>query len=346
MLFLADLEITTGQYEKALKTINLAKNSFKEGPFNYNDKLHYNRTYLKYYKSKADWQNVAKYQEIVHNIEKEDLLEDQKGAVSQLNIAYETEKKDSQLGKQKTVIVKQSQFIWGIGGLSLVAFGLSFVFFKLYQKNKKVSRKNEVLIKEQNHRIKNNLQSISSLLNLQSNRMADSDAKSAVDESKLRVEAMANLHHKLYDGDNLAVVDLAEFAEEIVESVLQTLGYEYIKSNIDIKSIHLAADQTLSVGLIINELVTNACKYAFKDNEQPSLSIKANFENEEYVIEVTDNGKKLDNLTQLNATQELQKSFGMRLVQTQVIQLQGSYCFFYKNGTQFVMRFRPIMANV
>ena len=102
----------------------------------------------------------------------------------------------------------------------------------------------------------------------------------------------------------------------------------------------------MSIGLIINELVTNSCKYAFKDNENPTLSIKSFFENEEYIIEVADNGTSKKDFSELNITTEFQKSFGMRLIQIQIIQLQGSYCFYYKNGTQFVMRFKPIMGEI
>lgn len=312
---------------------------------NYASKRSLARTYLQYYKATGNWEKALKQQEIVHQLEKEDLLADHKGAVSELNIAYDTKNKETQLLLKDNIIVKQNQFLLGVLVLLMIVIGISFLYYSLYKKNKKISHKNEILLKEQNHRIKNNLQSISSLLNLQSNRMVESEAKSAVEESKLRVEAMSNLHHKLYNGEDLAVVELSEFIEEIVEGVLQTFGFNELMPAYAIEDVQLAADQTLSIGLIINELVTNSCKYAFRDNENPTLSIKSFFENDEYVIELTDNGKNDKDYSEFNTITKFQKSFGMRLIQTQIIQLQGSYYFYYKNGTQFMMRFKPILCN-
>lgn len=344
LLNIASTNLKFGQYDKAYqKILEAEKLNLKVN--NYASKRRLASVYLKYYKAIGDWKQALKQQEIVHQLEKEDLLADHKGAVSELNIAYDTKNKETQLVLKENIIVKQNQFLLGVLSLLIIVLGISFLYYSLYKKNKKISFKNEILLKEQNHRIKNNLQSISSLLNLQSNRMADSEAKSAVEESKLRVEAMSNLHHKLYNGEDLAVVELSEFIEEIVEGVLQTFGFNQLMSNYDLKNIQLAADQTLSIGLIINELVTNSCKYAFKDNENPTLVIKSFFENDEYTIELTDNGKNEMNFSEINTTTEFSKSFGMRLIQMQMIQLQGSFCFYYKNGTQFIMRFKPILCN-
>ncbi|WP_188769283.1 tetratricopeptide repeat-containing sensor histidine kinase [Emticicia aquatilis] len=312
---------------------------------NYQSKRKLEITYLEYYKAIGDWKHALKHQEVVHQLEKEDLLADHKGAVSELNIAYNTQKREAQLGEKDNIIVKQNQFLVGILIMLLGVSGLSFLYYILYKKNKKISLKNEVLLKEQNHRIKNNLQSISSLLNLQSNRMVDSDAKYAVEESKLRVEVVSNLHQKLYKGEELAEVELSEFIIEIVEGVLQTFGFNDLNPKYQLERMLLAADQTLSIGLIINELVTNSCKYAFKDNQSPALTIKGFVENDDYIIEVADNGEKEKDFSVLNVTTEIQKSFGMRLIQMQVIQLQGTYRFYFNSGTNFIMRFTPILCN-
>ena len=345
LLNIASANLKFGQYDKAYqKILEAEKLNLKVN--NYASKRRLAGTYLQYYKAIGDWKQALKQQEIVHQLEKEDLLADHKGAVSELNIAYDTKNKETQLVLKENIIVKQNQFLLGVLALLMIVLGISFLYYSLYKKNKKISYKNEILLKEQNHRIKNNLQSISSLLNLQSHRMADSEAKSAVEESKLRVEAMSNLHHKLYNGEDLAVVELSEFIEEIVEGVLQTFGFNELRPNYDLKNIQLAADQTLSVGLIMNELVTNSCKYAFKDNENSSLIIKSFFENDEYIIELMDNGKSKTDFSDFNSTTELQKSFGIRLIQMQIIQLQGSYRFHYKNGMQFIMRFSPILSTI
>lgn len=344
LLNIASTNLKFGQYDKAYqKILEAEKLNIKVN--NYASKRRLAGTYLQYYKATGNWKQALKQQEIVHQLEKEDLLADHKGAVSELNIAYDTKNKETQLVLKENIIVKQNQFLMGVLVVLIIVLGISFLYYALYKKNKKISHKNEILLKEQNHRIKNNLQSISSLLNLQSHRIIDSEAKSAVEESKLRVEVMSNLHHKLYNGEDLAEVELSEFIKEIVEGVLQTFGFNEIMPEYDLKKIQLAADQTLSIGLIINEVVTNSCKYAFKNNENPILIIKSFFENDEYIVELTDNGKNETDFSEINTTTEFSKSFGMRLIQMQIIQLQGSFCFYYKNGTQFIMRFKPILCN-
>jgi two-component sensor histidine kinase len=208
-------------------------------------------------------------------------------------------------------------------------------FYRLYRQNQRISRRNEELVREQNHRVKNNLQVVSSLLSLQSNRLADEAAKQAVEESQSRIETMAILHRRLYDSDQLVGVYLNQFVEEVVERVLKSFGCYDVRPKYDIPPLAMEADHALRVGLIMNELATNACKYAFPDNDDPVFHIACTQKGSYLTLTVSDNGSGFV------YSPKSVKTFGMRLIEMQVEQLEGTYAFQSEgNGTVFWMKFR------
>jgi two-component sensor histidine kinase len=228
----------------------------------------------------------------------------------------------------------------------VIAAGMSLVFFRLYRKNQRISRRNADLVKEQNHRVKNNLQVVSSLLSLQSKRLSDETAKKAIEESRLRVQSMAIIHQRLYDGDKLAEVNLNEYIQELAEGVLDAYGYSTVRAEFTIDKISLTADKAVPLGLILNELITNSCKYAFPTTENPELSISCYRTGNEISLLVADNGAgwtdtysnrftgpnpgrtdaASDGLVIEQVTVK-KSSFGMQLIQSQVEQLYGVYRF-------------------
>jgi len=300
--------------------------------------------YVRYYENIEDWQKVAVYLKQKHEFEKNDLSADYKGAVSRLNIEFETQKKEAKLNQQQHDLSLQTanariqqRFLIALALLLLITIALSYVFFRLYRKNQRISKRNEVLVHEQNHRVKNNLQVVSSLLNLQTKRLSDTTARQAVEASMLRIEAMAILHRKLYDQDELVMVKLADYLMELTEEVLKTFDCADIEPNYDIVDTKLSADQAMAIGLIVTELVTNACKYAFQGNDQPTLHIKSFFDKETLVLTVKDNGS---GFLPKQITGKA-KSFGMRLIEIQTRQLYGTYTFESDGGSIFTMRFKP-----
>ena len=210
------------------------------------------------------------------------------------------------------------------------------------------------MVKEQKTRGKNNQQVVSSLLSLQSKRLLDPTAKKAVEESRLRVQSMAILHQRLYDGGRLAEVDLNDFIQELVRGVLKAYGYSTVTVNFAIDAIILSANKAVPLGLILNELITNACKYAFSDNETPELWVSCHRNNKKIELTIADNGSGLDSsgwadtrldgpgFTLSKATKN--GSFGMQLIQAQVEQLNGTYQFStytegIPSGVVFTMEF-------
>jgi two-component system, sensor histidine kinase PdtaS len=350
LLDLAGAYLDFKQPKKAYPLILQAQKMYNKELLNeYDSQHHLEILYVAYFQAVGNWEQAFKHLENANKLEKRKLLADNEGAVSRLNVEYETNKKEELLKIQKKEMALQAEsysiqqrFLITFALLLLFTVGLSFIFYRLYRKNQRMSQRNAILVKEQNHRVKNNLQVVSSLLSLQSNRLEDTIAKQAVEESMLRVETMAILHRKLYDGEDLAVINLPDFIIELVEGVLRTFGFAHIEINYSINKIRLSADQALSVGLIINELVTNSCKYAFPENPNPSINISCFSEKDELIITVADNGLGFDNSFATHSSTEIQKTFGIRLIQMQIAQLYGSYSFESEIGTKFTMRFIPL----
>jgi two-component sensor histidine kinase len=309
----------------------------------YNEKI-FAEAYMEYFQQKRDWQNAFEQSLQVQNYTYNQLIADRDGAVSRLSVEFETEKKEVLLKSQQRELAlgqqnqrTQRQFLVVLSVLLLGTLVASTAFYRISRKNQRLSGRNAALVQEQNHRVKNNLQLVSSLLSLQSNRLTDESAKNAVEDSQRRIEVMSLLQRKLYDGDALVTVPVANFVQELTEMVLETFEMKPIETVYQIPAtLQLSADYAMRVGLIVNELVTNSCKYAFPGHPGPVLRIAATLEKNRFRLRVTNNGKGF------MASQSPSKSFGMRLIQIQVEQLYGTYQFDNQNGMSFEMTFNLI----
>ncbi len=344
MNFLFSAYLRFHQFPLAFKTLTEAKQFYEECKLNeLRVEAGLEGNFADYYKAVGNYKKGLEYREKWHELVENRHQADRDGAVTRLNIEYETEKKEAQIKsqQQELVLLKeneavQQRFLIAFAALLLLMVVASVVFFRLSRKNKRISQRNAELVKEQNHRVKNNLQVLSSLLSLQSNRLTDQAAKTAVEESQLRVETMAILQRRLYDGDQLAEVPLADFVQELVEMVLQTFGMDHVETTYGIPPIELTADHAVRLGLIITELTTNACKYAFVDNPQPIFKINVTKTGRVVSMQVIDNGLGLpEHLAQQSA-----QSFGMKLIQMQSAQLYGTHHFESNNGTWFYLTFK------
>ncbi len=153
-------------------------------------KTFFENTYLQYYKAIGNWKQAYEHVEKLHKLEKNQFLADREGAVSRLGIEYETEKKEALLKSQQKELALsnenqtiQRRFLVALSFLLIGAAVAIVVVYRLYRKNQQISQQNATLVREQNHRVKNNLQVVSSLLTLQSNRLTDEIAKRAVEDT-------------------------------------------------------------------------------------------------------------------------------------------------------------------
>ncbi len=207
-------------------------------------------------------------------------------------------------------------------------------------------REKEVLLREIHHRVKNNLQIISSLLNLQAGFTADTRNNEILEESKNRVKSMALIHEKLYQSKNFSSLDIHEFIDELTKNLFSSYGIEpsAIKLDLCIQNINLNADQAVYLGLIVNELVSNSLKHAFKDvphdnKEGQQKEILIGFYRDSgdgYLILIRDNGCGFpENIDYKNT-----ESLGLQLVISLVKQLDGEISLKRGAGTEFLIKFR------
>ena len=195
----------------------------------------------------------------------------------------------------------------------------------------------ESLLKEIHHRVKNNLQIIASLLYLQSGRFDDADFKKVLEEGQGRVRSMALIHQKLYENDDLKSIPFGEYLQELLREIQTSFGptAENVKLEIEADMIHFDVETAIPLGLIVNELATNAFKYAYDGKKQGTFHISLINNGGQYVLTVSDNGKGMPD--EVNTRKS--KSLGLRLVKMLSIQLEGEYAFNSSNGTKFELRF-------
>ncbi len=211
---------------------------------------------------------------------------------------------------------------------------------------KKSIEEKEILLQEIHHRIKNNMQVISSLLNLQARRFKDKKAQEMFKESQNRIRSMALIHEKLYQSPDLSRINIGHYIQSLISHLFQTYNFdqEKIQINIDIEDTLVDINTAISCGLIINELVSNSLKHAFpkshlqETKENPELRIQFRTSDDgEYKLIVGDNGVGVPEGFSISQT----SSLGLRLVQSLVRQMNGTVRIQRKKGTTFFLTFLP-----
>ena len=195
-----------------------------------------------------------------------------------------------------------------------------------------------LLLKEVHHRVKNNLQVISSLLNLQSAYITDPAALQVFTESRNRVRSMALIHEKLYKSGNLSHIDFEEYIGAVSGDLLATFAGSgrAVQITLDVERVMLPVDSAVPCGLIVNELVTNCFKYAFKPGERGEIRIRMKRLNEtDLQLTVSDNGIGFPGDLDFRNTESL----GMQLVTTLSEQLKGTVVLKNEGGTTFEISF-------
>ena len=195
----------------------------------------------------------------------------------------------------------------------------------------------EVLLREIHHRVKNNMQIISSLLNLQSRYLNDEKTVNVLNESRNRVKSMAMVHEELYRSHDLSKIDFADYIQRLLSGLFSSYGVDknVIKPEINVENVLLNINMAVPCGLIINELVSNSLKHAFLQGQNGKISIKFHPNGEKYVLKVADNGAGFPE----NIDFENTKTLGLQLVNTLVKQLSGSIDICRSSGTSFKIIF-------
>jgi PAS domain S-box-containing protein len=192
----------------------------------------------------------------------------------------------------------------------------------------------ETLLKEIHHRVKNNLQIITSMLNLQIRNIDDPTTIEVLKDSQSRVRSMALVHEHLYRGKDFAHIDLGNYIRALGMGLFQSYeaAKQGIRFDLNIKDIYVDINTSIPLGLISNELITNSLKYAFKEKKNGKISITATEDSQALTFVVADNGAGMPE----GITLENQTSLGLRLVSLLTGQLKGTVTIDRTEGTKFV----------
>jgi two-component sensor histidine kinase len=200
-------------------------------------------------------------------------------------------------------------------------------------------REKEVLLKEIHHRVKNNLQVISSLLRLQSGYVKDENAKELFRESQNRVRSMALIHQKLYQSQDLARIDFNEYLLSLLAMLFRSYGTHSGTVNLEthVDPIFLDIDTAIPVGLLVNELVSNSLSYAFPENRPGTIRIDFRaVRDEEFALTLRDDGVGFPPEFDLDKVPTLD----FRLVKILTSQLGGTLSCHRNGGTEFTLTFK------
>jgi two-component sensor histidine kinase len=197
----------------------------------------------------------------------------------------------------------------------------------------------ETLLKEIHHRVKNNLQIISSLLNLQAQKIPDERVREAFRESHTRVRSMALIHEKLYRSEDFAKIDFGEYVRGLSAYLIQTYraSAEEILLNVQCQTIFLDIDTAVPIGLILNELISNALKYAFPADTSGEIVIGLHRGEDQFChLVVADNGVGLPTGLHISNV----SSLGLQLVNNLVEQIDGQLHLKNDNGVRYEITFK------
>jgi two-component sensor histidine kinase len=285
---------------------------------------------------------------------------EQRKKVDELMIKYGAEKKDRDIKSlQKEQVAQQTKEEQGIFirnmmiaaiALLVLSVGLLFNQFKLKQRtNKKISSTNTALqqlveekqwlLKEVHHRVKNNLQVMVSLLSTQSNYLENDAAIKAIRESQQRMHAISLIHHKLYQSEETAFINLREYIQELVAQIKNGVGQQVpVVFELDVVNIQLDVAQAVPLGLILNEAITNAIKYAFQRRLRGKVVISVTPSTTEsfYLLTISDDGVGFPpGYDHFRMT-----TFGMRLMHGLSRQLGGTFRTGSNNGALVEVAFK------
>ena len=209
---------------------------------------------------------------------------------------------------------------------------------KKYQEQLKQSvKEKQVLLEEIHHRVKNNLAIISGMLQLQAFEADNEEIRNALNDGQLRIQSIGIVHELLYQSENFVDISFEEYISKLIDTIKNTLpfNHQHIDVKVDTGDVLMDINQAIPTAILINELVTNAYKHAFDDDQPGTIEILLREYDQEISIMVRDDGKGLpeDFLVEDHA------SIGMNLIETLTNQLEGELSYTSDKGTEFKVVF-------
>jgi len=340
-LALADCHLQLENFQKAKDILNEALR-----PIKLEHTIKKNRLLAAYYDKIEDYKNASFY--LKKNVRIADSININDSSLKKQQLStvakYEIENSKRMIDAQKMEMERarnemqakdeQINLVFISLIFTLLGFaGLVYAYLKSIKNQRLIAEQKHIienslvekdsLLKEIHHRVKNNLQMVSSLLSLQTKNTRSKAAIEALEEGKSRVKAMALIHQKLYQNDDLSVIEMQGYIESLVNSVQSVFkkGGHNINITIDAEGVELDIDRAIPFGLILNELVSNTFKYAFpEDDENGKIYIHLRKNGDQGFFEYTDNGVGLSE----DSEERVNSSMGVRLMKRLVNQLQST----------------------
>ncbi len=341
------------QYYKAellvkLKRYREARNTLSEIRYKLiSDKLDLIKEY--HYLKYQIFTNLKQQDSTLYHIDKFVMISDsihnngKTKAVSELQTKYQTQQKENEIlklsndniKKEAEAKTKSTQLTYSLFGGGAILL-LSLFTLRAYRKEKKSKeqielqkKEIETLHKEVHHRVKNNLAVAKSFTSIAKENVHDKKGQEALNALQSRIDSMANVHEILYKQDNISAVNFQSYTERICEEISKAFDGKKRNINYSVEAnVQIPINEAIPLGLILNEAVTNSFKYAFK--EKGNISIQISEQKNEIKCTISDDGVGIPkdfNIEELN-------SYGMELIQTLVMQLEGSLEIKNQNGTQ------------
>lgn len=338
---MGEVNLLLGNYKAALpfqlETVHLQEMSNDKSNLTENY-LHVSTIYekLKNYKEALAYQQKAmKLNDSIRSAESDTVM-------SAMLTKYESAKQQNTIAAQNKEISQQRKIQWmGLGLLILLSTLIIFGIFTLRirkRRNRLLATKNaenELLLKEIHHRVKNNLEVVSSILALQSAQIDDPNTKEAMLEGQNRVHSIGIVHQKLYQGKDLGAIEMKDYFVNLTESILDSFGAEgRVNIKLAMEKLDVDIDTAVPLGLIVNELLTNTLKYAFPKGTNGIISIHLERRKDNILhLEVSDNGIGKSNVIQGSG-------FGSQLISLLTRQLNGNMKEEIENGTRIFFDFK------
>lgn len=315
--------------------------------------------------SRGDYLSAIKHYQLYKSLSDSVFKGEKSKQISSLQVEFESEKKDKDIDLlkqeaklQKIQIQKDNviKYVF-IGSVLVLILILALLYngFRIKKKknkqleikrqqineqnelNKKMLLEKEWLLKEIHHRVKNNLQIVISLLNTQSAYLDNEDALMAIQNSQHRMHAMSLIHQKLYQSDNLANIDMSWYIYELISYMRECFDTDNkINFVLDTEKVYLDVAQAVPLGLIINEAINNAIKYAFPLDKKGDVHIELkNIGENNYQLVISDNGVGLPE----NFEDTERNSLGMNLMMGLTDQIDGTFDMKNYNGLSIKITF-------
>lgn len=357
---LAQVYYMNHEYDLALTYLNKANSELKERAPSLIE-LYLQNLLLKSKVAIANKQ-IDKGEQLLNRIQTiKDSLEIEKGnkLTEIAAISYETAKKEKEIQQQQLILLEKNnkidqqerlQLFFLLCTLLLLAILLTLYLFTRKLKKQKVLierqklllsnslHQKEILLKEVHHRVKNNLQVISGILHKQAQKSPDQKVKEMMEEGQSRIKSMAMIHQKLYQTKDFTNIDITSYIKELSNSISYSTSQQDTRVKLELNlcktSFHI--DIAIPLGLILNELLTNAYKYAFEGRSNGTISVIVK-EKRTHLFEmiVRDNGMGLPQ----DIEQRANKSLGINLVKGLAWQLRGKLTYYTEHGSVFIISF-------